>query len=169
MLQFRDIVSPHRHEQQPSSSDYDVNSVTRPLSRMKNTTESYFNPLISYSTFHSYWRKPETVPWLKRLSAGLSPWRPGFAPESVHLGFVVDKVELAQVFLRVLRFSPVSIIPPLLHTHLSPPHEVCQSPDQAEYCHTLDPKLGAWPLTQHVTGTDDWRSTKRKPHLLRDQ
>jgi hypothetical protein len=27
-------------------------------------------------------------------------------------GFVVDKVALGQVFLRVLRFSPVSIIPP---------------------------------------------------------
>jgi len=28
-----------------------------------------------------------------------------------HVGFVVDKVVLRQVFLRVLRFSPVSIIP----------------------------------------------------------
>jgi len=52
------------------------------------------------------------VPWLRRLVAGLSPRRPGFAPGSVHVGFVVDKVALGQVFLRVLRFSPVSIIPP---------------------------------------------------------
>jgi hypothetical protein len=28
------------------------------------------------------------------------------------VGFVVDKVALEQVFLRVLRFSPVNIIPP---------------------------------------------------------
>jgi hypothetical protein len=28
------------------------------------------------------------------------------------VGFVVDKVALGQVFLRVLRFSPVNIIPP---------------------------------------------------------
>jgi hypothetical protein len=28
------------------------------------------------------------------------------------MGFVVDKVALGQVFLRVLRFSPVNIIPP---------------------------------------------------------
>jgi hypothetical protein len=167
MLQFRDIVSLHRHEQQPPVSDYDVNSVTCPLSRMKNTTEFYFNPLVSY--FHSYWRKPETVTWLKRLSAGLSSWRPGFAPESAHLRFVMDKLKLAHVFLRVLRFSPVSIFPPLLHTHLSQPHKVCHSPDQAAYCHTLDPKLGASPLTQHVTGTEDLRSIIRKPHLLRDQ
>jgi hypothetical protein len=52
------------------------------------------------------------VPWLRRLVAGLSPRSPVFAPRSVHVGFVVDKVALGQVFLRVLRFSPVSIVPP---------------------------------------------------------
>jgi hypothetical protein len=36
-------------------------------------------------------------------------------PESVHVGFVVDKVALGQVFPRVLRFSPVNLIPPMLH------------------------------------------------------
>jgi hypothetical protein len=41
--------------------------------------------------------------------------RPGFDPGSVHMGFVVDKVALGQVFLRVLRFSPVNFIPPVLH------------------------------------------------------
>jgi hypothetical protein len=30
-------------------------------------------------------------------------------------GFVVDKVALGQLFPRVLRFSPVSFIPPVLH------------------------------------------------------
>jgi hypothetical protein len=34
------------------------------------------------------------VPWLRRLVADLSSRRPGFDPESVHVGFVVDKVEL---------------------------------------------------------------------------
>jgi hypothetical protein len=29
----------------------------------------------------------------------------------------MDKVALGQVFLRVLRFSPDSIVPPLLHIH----------------------------------------------------
>jgi hypothetical protein len=55
------------------------------------------------------------VPWLRRLVAGLSPRRPGFDPGSVHVGFVVDKVALGHVFLGVLRFSPVSFVPPLLH------------------------------------------------------
>jgi hypothetical protein len=31
------------------------------------------------------------------------------------VGFVVDKVALGQVFPRVLRFSLVSLIPPVLH------------------------------------------------------
>jgi hypothetical protein len=31
------------------------------------------------------------------------------------VGFVVDKVALGQVFPRVLRFSPVSFNPPVLH------------------------------------------------------
>jgi hypothetical protein len=57
----------------------------------------------------------ETVPWLRRLVAGLSPRRLGFDPGSVHVGFVLDKVVLGQVFLRVLRFSPVSFIPSVLH------------------------------------------------------
>ena len=35
-------------------------------------------------------------------------------PGSIHVGFVVDKVTLGQVFPRVLRFSPVNFIPPLL-------------------------------------------------------
>lgn len=42
---------------------------------------------------------------------------------------------------RVLRFSAVNHHSPLLQTHLSPPHVVCRSPDQAAYDVTL------WPLT----------------------
>jgi hypothetical protein len=50
-----------------------------------------------------------------RLVACISPRRPGFNLGSVHLRFVVDKVALGQVFPRVLRFSPVNVIPPVLH------------------------------------------------------
>jgi hypothetical protein len=55
------------------------------------------------------------VPWLRRLVAGLTQRRSGFDHGSVHVGFV-DKVALGQVFLpRVLRFSPLNFIPPVLH------------------------------------------------------
>ena len=58
------------------------------------------------------------VPWIRRLVAGLSPNRPGLDPRQVDVGFVVNKLELGQVFLPVHRSSPVSIIPPMFHTHL---------------------------------------------------
>jgi hypothetical protein len=48
----------------------------------------------------------EAVLGLRWLVAGLSPRSTGFAAGSIHVGFVVDKVALGQVFLRVLRFFP---------------------------------------------------------------
>jgi hypothetical protein len=56
----------------------------------------------------------KAVPWLRQLVASLSPLRSGFAPKSTHLGFVVDKLAMGQVFLRVLWSYPVHIIPPWL-------------------------------------------------------
>jgi hypothetical protein len=47
--------------------------------------------------------------WPRRLVAGLSLWRPRFAPGSVRVGFVVDKVALGQVFSE---FFLVNTIPP---------------------------------------------------------
>jgi hypothetical protein len=51
-----------------------------------------------------------------QLVAGISPQRPGFDPKWVYVTFVVDKVALGQVFLQALWFSPVNIIPSMLHT-----------------------------------------------------
>jgi len=41
----------------------------------------------------------------------------GFDPRLVYAGFTIYKVLLGQVFLGVLRISPVIIIPPLPHSH----------------------------------------------------
>jgi hypothetical protein len=38
-------------------------------------------------------------------------------PRPFHMGYVVDKVVLIPVYLPVLRFSPVSTIPPVLQAH----------------------------------------------------
>ena len=43
----------------------------------------------------------------------------------LRVGFVVDEVALGQILPPVLQFSPVSIIPPLLHTHLFISHRRC--------------------------------------------
>ena len=40
-------------------------------------------------------------------------------------GFVADKVALGQVSVAVLRFFPITIIPPLLHTHSFMYHRRC--------------------------------------------
>jgi hypothetical protein len=57
---------------------------------------------------------------------------------------------------------PVNIIPPLLHIHLSPPHEVCDCFDQAAHYHNLGPQLGASLLTQHI----GWKQ-KQKQKVFR--
>jgi hypothetical protein len=71
-----------------------------------------------------------TVPWLRRLVAGLSPQRFGFFCRKVNVGFVVDEMALSQVSFRVLLFSSASIVPSALYTHLSPTiwsyqHPIC--------------------------------------------
>jgi hypothetical protein len=59
------------------------------------------------------------------LVSGLSSRRPVFDPRLVHVRFVTYKVALGQLFLPVLQFSPVSIIPPMLHTHSFIYHRRC--------------------------------------------
>jgi hypothetical protein len=73
------------------------------------------------------------------------------------VGFVVDKVALGR-FSPSTSVSPANIIPPLLHSHLSPPHEVCDCSDQAAHYHNLGPKLGASLLTRHI----GWKQKEKK-------
>lgn len=59
----------------------------------------------------------KVVPWLRRLVATVSTRRTVFDSGLVRVNFVVDKVAVGKVSLRVLRFSSVIIIPLMLHTH----------------------------------------------------
>jgi hypothetical protein len=72
--------------------------------------------LLIYNPFSHSWADGNITRSERRR--GISLRRPGFYARSVLVRFVVDKVALGQVFLQILRFSPVSIIPPILHTHL---------------------------------------------------
>jgi hypothetical protein len=54
---------------------------------------------------------------LKRLVAGFPPRRPRFEPGSGHVGFVVDKVALGQVFSEYFGFPRYSSFHQLLHNH----------------------------------------------------
>jgi hypothetical protein len=84
-----------------------------PVLKFTKLTTTDFGWHFIWSIQETFWEM--AVPCLRRLVAGLSPRRPGFDPGSVNVGFVVDKVALGQVFLRVLRFSPVNFIPPAFH------------------------------------------------------
>jgi hypothetical protein len=57
------------------------------------------------------------VPWLRHLVARFSPWRSRFEHRSVHVGFVVDKVALGQVFSEYLGFPCQFSFYWLLHSH----------------------------------------------------
>jgi hypothetical protein len=77
------------------------------------------------------------------------------------VGFVVDKVALGR-FSPSTSVSPANIIPPLLHIHLSPPHEVCDRSDQAAHYHNLGPTLGASLLTRHIGWKQKEKERKKK-------
>jgi len=54
------------------------------------------------------------LPWFRKLLVGLSTQNSGFDSRTSTRNFCFGKIlELKKYFLRVLRFSPVSVIPPL--------------------------------------------------------
>jgi hypothetical protein len=94
---------------------YDPSTTPVNTSRLGITSQHYIrakcevrNEWLHYLT-EIHGSKP--VPWLSRLVAVLSTRKTG----PVHVGFVVDKVTLGQVFLRVLLLSSVTVIPPMVH------------------------------------------------------
>jgi hypothetical protein len=52
--------------------------------------------------------------WLRRLDASLSPTEIRFLHQVSPVGSVVERVALGHVFFRKLRFTLVSIFPPML-------------------------------------------------------
>jgi len=57
----------------------------------------------------------EAIPCFMLLVSGLEIRVDGFNPRPINVGLVVNKVALGQVFLRVLRISPLSILPLKFH------------------------------------------------------
>jgi hypothetical protein len=47
-------------------------------------------------------------------------WLSEYDAESIHVLFLLVRMAMGQVSLRVLRVSPISVIPPLLPTHIHP-------------------------------------------------
>jgi hypothetical protein len=60
------------------------------------------------------------VPYLRELVAGFPPRRPGFEPWSGHVGFLVHKVALGQIFFDYIGFPCQLSFHRLLHIHHPP-------------------------------------------------
>jgi hypothetical protein len=80
----------------------------------KSTAFSKKHPYVQHRRV-SQARK--AAPYLKRLVAGFPLRRPGFKPGSSHVGFVVDKVALGQVFSEYFGFHCQSTFHQFLHNH----------------------------------------------------
>jgi len=58
----------------------------------------------------------EAMSWHSQSLTGLSLRSPGFHRGSVGVKFKMDRAAVGQVVLRVLLFSPVTVIPTMFHT-----------------------------------------------------
>jgi hypothetical protein len=91
------------------------------------------------------------------LVADFLAWRSGFIPTALRVGFMVDKLVLELVFLLIHQFSPVSIIPSLVHV---------------QWCITWELALwrssftGTGALTHRDTKTLRWAAPEYRMRLL---
>ena len=97
----------------------------------KRRNESIRKMLVKMISLYQYIadlnKMQHTLPWVKRLVAGLSPRRVGFNPSPIHVRFVVGKVALRHVSPRVLWFCTLKIIPVMRHIHSFIMHRLCIS------------------------------------------
>jgi hypothetical protein len=82
---------------------------TIPLSRLNTAVDPRIS--LALPVCHDKLMCPLAVPQLRPLIVGFTPRRLGFEPRSGHMGFMVDKVELGRIFLRVFLF-PIPILIP---------------------------------------------------------
>jgi hypothetical protein len=93
----------------------------------KSTFEVFLNTDYLYYITQQKCRKlsnvnlyvERAVPYLRRLFTDSPLWRTGFDPWSGHVGFVVDKVALWQVFSEYFGFPRQFSFHQMLYTHLS--------------------------------------------------
>jgi len=73
--------------------------------------------ILQYGSFHAIINNRPSH------SSGVSPWplttETRLDPRQLHVGFVVDKLVLGQVFPASAQFCSGIIIPPIIHTHIS--------------------------------------------------
>jgi hypothetical protein len=96
--------------------------VARPLPKLRTTQTQ--NKHIQTPNIHALCgirtHDPVAAPQLKRLVAGFPPRLHGFKPGTSQVGFVVDKVEMGQVFSEHFGFPRQSSFHQILHHHNHP-------------------------------------------------
>jgi hypothetical protein len=124
ILFARSLVSPTRRVRLFPRFSVSVSPVVEPLRWCdcpEKESHRMFESIVSELILSQ--NKPQRLSYFlgpviaQAVRRRISPRRTVFASRAAHMGFVVDKIALGQVSLRVLRFSPVSIIPTLLHIY----------------------------------------------------
>jgi hypothetical protein len=64
------------------------------------------------------------MPWLRQSVTSFSVCRPKFAHGSDHVGFVVDKVAMGQVFSQFFIFPSISVHRSFLYSYIRAGHTV---------------------------------------------
>ena len=98
-----------------------TNNITSKIHFVKLFTMQFFALILCFTLLRSKLSHKNTCAPPESLQSVylLLNVRPCFSPTADHVGFVVDKVALGQVFLQALWFSLPVIIPTILHSHPS--------------------------------------------------
>lgn len=75
------------------------------------------NAAATLIVWRSLWQLQNQSYYHRRFLAGVKSQKTAFVHRVIDVGFVEDKVALGQVFILVLRLSPVRIIPTMLCSH----------------------------------------------------
>ena len=106
-------------------SDRTVNNEVRVTLTIDRVLSLVGPSCVSWRVFlDDIWPLCQAVLLLIRSVVGLSAWRIGIDSRP-YCGICGGQSDTVTVFLPTLQFSPVSIIPPLLHTHSSIYHPHC--------------------------------------------
>jgi hypothetical protein len=68
---------------------------------------------------------------------------------------ICSELALGLVFSEFFGYPPSIYHFTVAAARLSPPHEVCDSPDQAAHYHALGPKLWASSMTRNLAGKEE--------------
>jgi hypothetical protein len=113
-----------------------------------NVRKLHKSKCVSFISNYTWFTRKLRV-WVRQLVVGLSSWRLGFSPGSIHVGFLVDIVAVGQVFSSYSGFPCQYHSTVALHTHASPGEWTRGPLVAAAHRHSLTPST--WKATTITT------------------